>query len=445
MYFREIRVSIVIRYNSFNMKKKTFLWILGGALALSILCLALYFFPPINERISWRLANLRTQIFYWLNPPDQIVLSPDQQIDQIVQATMNAYGTQSAPTATLQPTLETTPTPTITPTLGPTATLIPAKVYLTGVPHEYQSFNNCGPANLSQLLRYWGWQGDQRNTRDALRSNENDSNVMPEEMTAFVESSTDLKAIVRYGGSLATVKTLIAAGFPVILETGHDPEKDWWMGHYVTVNAYDDSQSIFFAQDSLIMPDFPIPYAEIETKWWRDFNRVYLVIYPPDREQEIVSILAENFDPEKNLQNTLELNKNELPQLTKRDLFFDLFNQGAIYFKLNQIPEAVAFFDQAFSLYQTLDEDQRPWRVLWYREEAYQAYFQAGRYQGVIDLANATLSMLSKHGLEESHYWRGRAYEAMGDLAKAKSDYEIALELRPTYQLAKEALERVNP
>ena len=426
------------------MKKQTFLRILFGAILLAVTCLALYFFPPINERISWRIANLRTQIFYWLNPPDQIVLSPDQQIDQIVQATMNAYGTQSAPTATLQPTLETTPTPTITPTVGPTGTQIPVKVYLTGVPHEYQSFNNCGPANLSQLLRFWGWQGDQRNTRDALRPNENDSNVMPEEMAAFVESTTDLKAIIRYGGSLATIKTLIAAGFPVILETGHDPEKDWWMGHYVTINAYDDSQSIFFAQDSLIMPDFPIPYAEIESKWWRDFNRVFLVIYPADREQEIVSILTDDFDLDTNLQNTLELNKNELSQLSGRDLFFGLFNQGAVYFKLGQIPEAVAFFDQAFSLYQTLDEDQRPWRVLWYREEAYQAYFQAGRYQAVIDLANATLSMLSKHGLEESHYWRGMSYEVMGELEKAKSDYEIALELRPGYGLAQIAMERIK-
>jgi tetratricopeptide (TPR) repeat protein len=293
-------------------------------------------------------------------------------------------------------------------------------------------------------LRYWGWQGDQRNTEDWLRPNENDSNVMPEEMAAFVESTTDLKAFVRYGGSLEMIKALIAAGFPVILETGHHPDKDWWMGHYVTINAYDDSQSIFFAQDSLIMADFPIPYEEIRNKWWRDFNRVYLVIYPAEREQEISAILGENFDPVTNLQYTLELNKNELPQLAARDLFFGLFNQGATYFKLGQIPEAVAFFDQAFSLYQTLDEDQRPWRVLWYREEAYQTYFQAGRYQSVIDLGNATLAMLNKRGLEESHYWRGMAYEAMGDRDKARADYEIALELRPAYRLASEALERVN-
>ncbi len=82
--------------------------------------------------------------------------------------------------------------------------------------------------------------------------------------------------------------------------------------------------------------------------------------------------------------------------------------------------------------------------MLWYREEAYQTYFQAGRYQSVIDLSNATLAMLNKHGLEESHYWRGMAYEAMGDLVKARADYEIALELRPAYRLASEALERVN-
>jgi tetratricopeptide (TPR) repeat protein len=426
------------------MKKRTFLIILAAFLALAVLCLALYLFPPINERLSWRLANLRTQIFYRLHPPDQVVLAPDLQIDQIVQATMNAYGTLMAPSVTPLSTQVTPLTPTTSPTLSPTATPIPAKVYLSGVPHEYQSFNNCGPANLSQVLRYWGWEGDQRNTRDFLRSNEDDSNVMPEEMAAFVESETELKALIRFGGSLEIIKSFLAAGFPLILETGHDPDNDWWMGHYVTINAYDDEQSIFFAQDSLIMADLPIPYDDIGSKLWRDFNRVYLVIYPPNREAEVLSILGNNSDPNVNLENTVELTKNEIPSLAGRDLFFALYNQGAAYFRLGQIPDAVAFFDQAFSLYQTLDEEQRPWRVLWYREEAYQTYFQAGRYQAVIDLTNAALSMLSKHGLEESHYWRGMAYEALGDYEKAKNDYQIALELRPSYQLAQLALARLN-
>jgi len=52
--------------------------------------------------------------------------------------------------------------------------------------------------------------------------------------------------------------------------------------------------------------------------------------------------------------------------------------------------------------------------------------------------------MLNKRSLEESHYWRGMAYEALGDIDKAREDYEIALQLRPTYQDALEALIRIK-
>jgi Tfp pilus assembly protein PilF len=52
--------------------------------------------------------------------------------------------------------------------------------------------------------------------------------------------------------------------------------------------------------------------------------------------------------------------------------------------------------------------------------------------------------MLNKRSLEESHYWRGMAYEAMGETSLAQEDYEIALQLRPTYQDALAALNRIK-
>jgi tetratricopeptide (TPR) repeat protein len=76
--------------------------------------------------------------------------------------------------------------------------------------------------------------------------------------------------------------------------------------------------------------------------------------------------------------------------------------------------------------------------------DAYHAYFITGRYQTLIDLAKTTLSMLNKRGLEESHYWRGMAFEALREFDNARFDYEIALQLRPTYQDALEALKRLE-
>jgi hypothetical protein len=427
-------------------------WILLSLPLFILLCIGLYNFPPVYERLSWRLAGLQTRIHYYFNPPDQVSLSPNQQIDRIVQATMNAYATQNAQLAT-QNSLQAAPTNTpeksaATPAPSPTPTLtpapIPAQATINGIRHEYQSFNNCGPANLSMMLNYWGWSGDQRNTKDWLRPNEDDSNVMPEEMAAFISQTTNLNVILRTGGSPDLLKRFIASGFPVIIESGHQPPKDWWMGHYVLVSAYNDPQSFFTTQDSLIMPDMPMPYAEIETRWWRDFNRVYLVAYPPERESEIYRILGADSDPQTNLFNTLAQTEAEIPTLTGRDLFFALFNKGVTLYHLGQKDASALTFDQAFTLYDTLTEDERPWRVLWYRVEAYQAYYDTGRYQDVINLANATLSMLSKRGLEETHYWRGMAYETLGDKEKAAFDYDIAVTLRPTYAEAQQALARVK-
>ena len=168
------------------------------------------------------------------------------------------------------------------------------------------------------------------------------------------------------------------------------------------------------------------------------------MVYPPEREHEVASILGADFDPTENLQRSLQKTEDELPALTDRDLFFGLLNQAETLFRLGRIDEAATVFDQAFTHYNTLDDKQRPWRVLWYRVDAYQTYYETGRYQAVIDLARSTLSMLNKRSLEESHYWRGMAYEALGDIDKAREDYQIALQLRPTYQDALEALNRIK-
>lgn len=428
------------------MSKVQLRWLIIGLFVLALLCVGLYLLPPVNERISWQVASWRTKLYYRLNPPDQVVLSPDQQIEIIVQATMDAINAASQPTQAASPT--TTAEPTSTPAISPTPTLsptpLPPKVALSGIKHEYQSFNNCGPASLSMLLSFWGWQGDQRTTKAVLRPNEDDANVMLPEMIDYVTGNTNLKAMVRLGGNLEMIKQFIAAGFPVMIEMGHHPADDWWMGHYVVVSGYDDTWSALITQDSLIMPDLPLPYAEIEAHWWRDFNRPLLVVYPRERETEVLSIFGENGDKTRNLELALAETEKEIPGLAGRDLFFALYNKAALQFLLDQANEAAGTFDQAFALYNTLDEKQRPWRLLWYREEAYQTYYEVGRYQAVIDLTNATLSMLSKRGLEESHYWRGMAYEALGEPDKAIFDYQIAIQLRPTYQQAITALNRLQ-
>jgi len=307
---------------------------------------------------------------------------------------------------------------------------------LSGIRHEYQQFNNCGPANLAMTLSYWGWQGDQRDTRAYLRPNleVDDKNVMPAEMVVFVQQSAGMSALARVGGDIELLKQLVAAGFPVVIEAGHHPPKDWWMGHYLVVSGYDDGQGLFWVQDSLLNPDVPTPYAELSERWWRDFNYVYLVIYPPEREAEVMAILGPRGDEAYGYQSAAQRALEEIPTLQGRDQFFAWFNLGSSRVGLGDYTGAAEAYDQAFAIYQNLSEEQRPYRLMWYQTGPYEAYYAVGRYQDVINLANTTFYWVGQPVLEESYYWRGLAYAALGQTNLAVADFEKAAALNPYYE-----------
>ena len=107
-----------------------------------------------------------------------------------------------SPTATAVPTA--TPPPTLTPTAIPAPTIAPAPplpptpaslhrvaqpaVRLAGLRHEWQTWNNCGPATLAMLMSFFGSQLDQATAGAALRLSADDKNVSPQEFVAFARS-----------------------------------------------------------------------------------------------------------------------------------------------------------------------------------------------------------------------------------------------------------------
>jgi hypothetical protein len=320
-------------------------------------------------------------------------------------------------------------------------------VILSGAVHEYQKMNNCGPTTLAMGLSFWGWQGDQFVTRAYLRPNDprvDDKNVMPAEMVAFVETQTNLKALVRVGGDVEMLKHLVAAGFPVLIEKGFQPPKEDWMGHFELVTGYDDARQRFITQDSYIMADFPLPYQDLLEHWWRDFNDVYLVIYPPEREPELMAVLGPQADETYNYQYAAQKARQETETLSGRDLFMAWYDLGTNLVALGAYGEAANAYDNAFAVYPTIPEKDRPWRMLWYQVGPYEAYYQTGRYQDVIDLGNNTLAALGKPVLEETFYWLGRAREAQGDLQRAIQDYQTAYDLNPRSTPALDELKRLG-
>jgi tetratricopeptide (TPR) repeat protein len=419
----------------------------GCALIAGLVALAgvmFYNLPFVRDRLDWRIALWTEQARGLFAPPQAQVL-PTLATTRAAPPTLVIAAATPSPSPTLP---QSTPQPTFTPTITPTPIVLPSTAKLTGARWEPQLLNNCGPATLTAALVFWGWRGAeadslnwygngvdvrwQKDVAAAIKPAHTDKNVSAFELAAFAREQAGLGAVVRYGGDLERVKVLVANGFPVILERAfledeHEQAGQGWEGHYSLVTGFDEATQEFTTQDSFKGGNYRRSYEAIALDW-RAFNYLYLVLYAPEREGEVLTHLGTDANEQANLINALVLAQGETQALTDPEqLAFAWHNAGVSLQHLGRAAEAVAAFDQARS-YTTL-----PWRMLWYQHEMYAAYFAEGRYQDILDLATA---LLVKPGLEESYYWRARTHYALGNTADAVSDLRAALTEHPDWEPA---------
>ena len=430
----------------------------------------IYQVPVVRNVFEPRVDDIRSRIKYAINPPDEALFIPSgsgntmgtltPQLATITEIPENPTATLTL-TADLQtPTPEITLTPTQSPTPPPESVILDGVVYVD----QHSRWNYCGPANLTMALNYWGWPGDrddvaravkpgiQDPSLDFIQQGKWDKNVMPYEMVDFVNDETEFSALERLGGDLEVVKRLIAGGFPVLIEKGYY-EADYtgkvaWLGHYLFTTGYDDVNSEFVVQDAYLKPgkDMRVDYTTY-LDGWRSFNYLFMVIYPTYLEIEVLELLGSYADPTWSYQRALETAVLETETMSGNDEFFAWFNKGTSHVKLFQYVDAGTAYDQAFRVYEQLgdDENQRPYRIMWYQTGPYWAYYYSQRYQDVIDLANYVLNdTISEPTLEESLYWRGQAYLALGRTEEAIIDLRETVRLNPNFDPGWAALEQLG-
>lgn len=395
------------------------------------------------------------RVRYTLNPPEKVVFVPQSQPGSLSQQrdlpAPQVKQIRQAPTPTLaalstlsqQQGVEELPaaTPTATPAPLPTQTRppLPERVSLAGVRYEDQHgrYNYCAPANLAMALSFWGWNGNRDTVGPILKPDPKDKNVMPYEMAAYVTENTDLQALTRVAGSQEILKQLIAAGYPVLIEKGAYLTDltgvKSWMGHYLVVTGYDDSAGVFLTQDSFLGADREVPYEALNAGW-RAFNYQYIVIYPPERENDVLAFLGPDADEVANFQNAAQKASDEIFSTAGIDRYFAWFNRGSSLVQLQDYMGAAQAYDEAFAVYPSIPEAERPWRMLWYQTGPYFAYFYSERWYDVLNLADTTLNaMQSDKNLEESYYWRGMAKKALGDTSGAIQDFQTSLVYHPGF------------
>jgi len=404
--------------------------VLAGIVILLLGLLVLQI-PAVNERVAWRYEVGKTYIKNVLNPVGDV------------------------PTAIPNPTSETTPTAvaiteTAVPTeqvietvAVPTSTLepLPAQAFLVSPRYEKQTPNNCGPAALSMMLHMYGWDGSQKDISDVIKPVNGDRNVNPEEMAFWVRNYAGwLRIEYRVGGDIETLKRLIAANYPVIVEgttslnpgdTGW-PDDDLWAAHYLLLTGYDDATRTFTVQDTYRGPDKSVPYEQLESEW-KPFNYLYMVIYLPEEEPELQRLLGSNWDPDLNRQNSLTASQ----AATEEDPSdaFAWFNLGSNLVYFERYEEANVAYDKA-------REIGLPQRMFRYQFGPFIANFHAHRTDDLLALTNYALQRTDMS--EETWLWHGWALARQGDTTGAIENWRRALSIHPGYEDALYALNYVG-
>jgi len=322
---------------------------------------------------------------------------------------------------------------------------VPTTATLTGLRHEWQTWNNCGPATLATYLSYYGNAPGQAQIGGVLRRSEDDKNVSPEELHDYAVER-GMRAILRVNGSSDMLRTLVSNGYPVLIETWLEEHPNDGMGHYRLVTGYDDARQAWILYDSYVSTNLVdaggkdgvgayagiwSDYAQTE-EWWKVFNRTWLLVYPPEDEARIQALLDTKYaedqwqGAEDRARADLAMNDNDA---------FAWFNLGSSLWNQGRAEEAALAFDQARTI-------GLPWRMLWYQFSIFPTYLAVGRAGDALALADATL--VNTTSIEEIHYWRGEALQAQGNPDAARAAYQQALALYPDYTAAQSALAQLQ-
>lgn len=344
---------------------------------------------------------------------------------------------------------EPTPLPTDTPAPTPTNTPmpLPTSARLDGLQNIPQEFNNCGPANMTIVLNFYGNAITQGEAASYLKPNPEDRNVSPWQLRDYVNEFTGMGSSAHSGGDMMLIKRIIAAGYPVIVEKGYNPNTaEGWYGHYLTLFGYDDATRQFDAMDTYQRPfsyEGTTADYDVLEDYWRDFNYTFVVIYPLEDEATVQAILGPAMLDEQTMWQNAALKAQADIEKDPEDAYA-WFNLGTSLTHLGELTgdnqyylDGAAAFDNARSI-------GLPYRMLWYQFRPYIAYMKTARYQDMLDLANATLETSGGQNVEETYLYRGHANAFMGNTAQALADYRRALELNSNFYPAQIALESLG-
>jgi tetratricopeptide (TPR) repeat protein len=123
---------------------------------------------------------------------------------------------------------------------------------------------------------------------------------------------------------------------------------------------------------------------------------------------------------------------------------FAWFNLGSSYSELGELTADSRFYTAAVTAFDQARLLGLPTRMLWYQFQPYVAYLAGSRIDDVLTLTATILDDPGGRNVEETYFYRGQALQAQGDSQGAAFSYQRALELKPYYLDAKDALDAIT-
>ncbi len=232
----------------------------------------------------------------------------------------------------------------------------------------------------------------------------------------------------------------------MVVEKGYElPESGWW-GHYLTIYGYDDDLQELYSQDSYLGPfdasGRTDSYEEL-SGFWQQFNNTFYVVFRPEQEAEVAAILGEDmFDDFKMWQKVAGVAEQETRD--RPDDAFSWFNLGTALTRMGGLTGEARYYEGGAQAFDRSREIGLPPRMLWYQFQPYLAYLKLGRYQDVIDLADATLDTQGGRNVEETFWYKGHALAYLSDIQGAIDAYRQALVVNENFYPAQISLDSLG-
>ena len=307
------------------------------------------------------------------------------------------------------------------------------------------------------MLNYYGDQTTQNEAAAYLKPNRWDRNVSPWQISDYVNEFTSLRSITRSNGTQELMRELIISGFPVVIEKGYDPEAadaSGWYGHYLIMFGYDSTTEEYNTIDTFLGPftdqDITQPGRTLEegfiysydyiANYWQQFNYTFYVVYEPQREEELYDILGDEYIfTEDNWRAAIVRAEEEIRDDPENQ--YAWYNLGTSYTELGKRTRDAENYEKAAVAFDKARDIGLPSRMLWYQHGPFVSYRETGRYQDVIDLADATLVDTGGRTIEEVHLHKGHALSHLQDFEGALASYKEALELNENFYPAQFAID----